>query len=162
MNARMSRVLLLLLLALPWPLSAADRLLEERVRDGRVAAAVGFDRGSSAGDPAAQLWAHAEYGFGEHFAAGLGWVYVDGLDPLQAHGLELLLKAYLFAAPLDAFLQASLQPCFAEDGLRLVFTGRLGVEWQTPWKAFWGVEACLAAEPAAVGWLIGSFLGVRF
>jgi hypothetical protein len=47
------------------------------------------------------------------------------------------------------------------NSLRFAFKGKIGVEWQSPWKFFVGIEGCVCFEPASIGYHGGSYLGVR-
>lgn len=149
----------LLLLSLLLPVSASA---EQPVRKGRLALDAHLDRGVSSGDASAQLGASLEYGLLEHLVLALGYVYLDGLDPLRAHGAEAGVKYYIFGTDLDLLASVFVQPLFTESGLRFAFTGKIAAEWQSPWWFFVGIEGAICFEPASIGYLGGSYLGVRF
>ncbi len=156
---RRTALLVLLLLSLLVPALAAG---EEAVRKGKLAVEAHLDRGVSSGDVSAQLGASLEYGLLEHLTLALGYVYLDGRDPLRAHGAEAGVKYYIFGSDLDLLASASVQPLFTAGGLRVAFTGKIAAEWQSPWWFFVGIEGAICFEPASIGYLGGSYLGVRF
>ena len=138
---------------------AAGVLGEGGLRAGKFAANLRLDYGMSQDDPIAQIGLDAEYGLLENLTVGAGFAYVDG-RLTQESCLELVARGYLLGKPLDVFAAFALQLSFS-GGLGSSGTLRTGVEWQSPWKFFFGAEAAVLFEKAGTGWMGGAFAGIR-
>ncbi len=139
---------------------------ETSIRVGKTAAAVHLIMGKNNEDSIAQVGAGIEYGIINHLSIGLGYVYVDGRHPLQAHGLDLFVKGYVFDTILDLYGfdiygKAGAQ-VYSSDGFGLTYTFLTGVEWQSPFKMFFAVEGGAELENGDWGYVYGGILGLRF
>jgi hypothetical protein len=153
--------LILAVIVLSMFVPPAAGFADPAVRKARLGFGVHLDRGVSSGDACAQIGAGVEYGLAEHLGIALGYVYLDGATPLQAHGVEAAAKYYVFGTELDLLVAAFAQPMVYAGSFRFAFTGKLGAEWQSPWKFFVGIEGSICFEPDSIGYLGGSYLGIR-
>jgi len=139
---------------------------ETSLRVGRTAVSAHLVLGKNHEDSIAQLGTGFEYGIINHLSAGIGYVYVDGRHPLQAHGLDLFVKGYLFDTILDLYGfdiygQAGAQVYF-QDGIGVSYTFFTGLEWQAPFGLFLAAEGGAELENEDWGYLYGAVLGFRF
>ena len=117
---------------------------ETSIRVGKTAVAAHLVAGKNNEDSIAQLGVGVEYGLISHLSAGIGYVYVDGRHPIQAHGLDLFVKGYVFDTLMDLYGfdiygKAGTQ-IYNDDGIGLTYTFLSGVEWQSPFKMFFAFE----------------------
>jgi len=117
--------------------------------------------GSNSEDSIAQVSVDYEYGIISHLSAGVGYVYVDGIDPVQANGFNLFLTGYLLDSSLDVYARTGVQ-IYDQDGLDFVSTFLAGVQWQSPFKFFAAFEGGAELEGSDLGYLAGIVLGARF
>lgn len=134
---------------------------ETSIRTGKPAAVARLNIGQNDGDAIAHLALGLEYAVIPHLSVGAGYVYIDGIDPLQEHGLDLSLKGYLFERRLDLYADIGSQ-LYLNDGIGAVFTVKSGLEWQSPFALFCAVEAGVELEESSWGQLIGLRIGYRF
>jgi len=146
---------------------------ETSLRVGKTAVSAHLGVGKSnhisfgdSGDDIAQLGVCVEYGIINHLSAGIGYVYVDGIYPLAAHGLDLFIKGYVFDTVIDVYGfdiygKAGTQ-IYSDGGLGLTYTFLTGLEWQSPFKVFIAIETGAELENGDWGYLSGGVLGVRF
>ena len=76
---------------------------ESSTKAGKSAVSAHLILGKNNEDSIAQIGVAYEYGIISHLSAGMGYVYVDGRHPIQAHGLDLFIKGYIFDAILDLY-----------------------------------------------------------
>lgn len=133
---------------------------ETSSKKGKPAIAARLNVGKNGEDPVAQLAAGVEYGVLPHFVLGAGYVYVDGIDPLQQHGIDLSLKGFLFERPLDVYAAVGSQ-LYLSDGIGAVFTLKAGLEWQSPFGLFFAGEGGAEVEGSEWGYLFGLRVGYR-
>ncbi len=139
----------------------AETAGEESPRAGKLAAAGRLNLGKNDGDSIAQLGAGVEYGLIPHLSAGIGYVYIDGMHPLQASGLDVSVKGFLLDRVLDVYADLGSQLYFSDD-FGAVFTLKAGAEWQSPFGVFAGVEGGAILEDSKFGYLMGVRAGYRF
>src|SRR6056297_3042321 len=112
---------------------------ETPIRAGKLATAARLNSGQNDGDAIAQLALGIEYAVIPHLSVGAGYVYVDGIDPLQANGLDLSLKGYLFEKRLDLYADLGGQ-FYMKESIDTVLTVKSGIEWQSPFGLLCAVE----------------------
>src|SRR6056297_2088474 len=134
---------------------------ETPIRAGKLATAARLNSGQNDGDAIAQLAVGVEYAVIPHLSVGAGYVYIDGIDPLQEHGLDLSLKGYLFERKLDLYADIGSQ-FYLNGGFGAVFTVKSGIEWQSPFALFCAVEGGVELEDSSWGHLFGLRAGYRF
>jgi len=139
---------------------------ETSIRVGKTAVSAQLVLGENNEDSIAQLGAGVEYGIINHLSAGIGYVYVDGRHPLQANGLDLFIKGYVFDGFLDLYGfdiygEAGTQVYF-QDGIGLTYTFLSGLEWQSPFKLLIAFKGGAELENGDWGYLYGAVLGFRF
>lgn len=134
---------------------------ETSIRAGKPATAARLNIGQNDGDAIAQLALGLEYAVIPHLSVGAGYVYVDGIDPLQEHGLDLSLKGYLFERELDLYADLGSQ-FYMKDGIDTVLTVKIGLEWQSPFGLFCAGEGGVELEGSNWGYLYGLRIGYRF
>ena len=146
---------------------------ETPLRVGKTAVSAHLGVGKSthisfgdSGDDIAQLGVCVEYGIINHLSLGIGYVYVDGIYPLHAHGLDLFVKGYVFDTFIDLYGfdlygKAGTQ-IYSQDGVGLAYTFLAGLEWQSPFKMFIAFEGGAELENGDWGHLYGGALGLRF
>jgi len=139
---------------------------ETSIRVGKTAVSAHLFLGKNNEDSIAQLGVGFEYGLISHLSAGIGYVYVDGRHPLQAHGLDLFVKGYIFDTLMDLYGfdiygKAGTQ-FYNQDGVGIVYTFLSGLEWQSPFKMFIAIETGAELEDGDWGYLTGGVIGVRF
>lgn len=133
----------------------------ESPRAGKLAAAGRLNLGKNDGDSIAHLGAGIEYGLIPHLSVGAGYVYIDGMHPLQESGLDVSLKGFLFDQVLDLYADLGSQLYFSDD-FGAVFTLKAGLEWQSPFGVFVGAEGGTVLEDSKFGYLFGVRAGYRF
>lgn len=139
---------------------------ETSIRVGKTAVSAHLVLGKNNEDSIAQIGVGLEYGILSHLSAGLGYVFVDGRHPIQAHGLDLFVKGYVFDTILDLkgfdiYGKAGAQ-VYSQDGLGLTYTFLTGLEWQSPFKMFMAFEGGAELENDDWGYVYGGVLGLRF
>ncbi len=139
---------------------------ETSIRVGKTAVAAHLVVGKNNEDSIAQLGVGVEYGIISHLSAGMGYVYVDGRHPIQAHGLDLFFKGYVFDSILDLngfdiYGKAGAQ-IYSQDGFGLTYTFLSGLEWQSPFKLLIAFEGGAELENSDWGYVYGGVLGLRF
>jgi len=134
---------------------------ETFIRTGRPAATARLNIGQNDGDAIAQLALGIEYAVIPHLSVGAGYVYVDGIDPLQANGLDLSLKGYLFEKRLDLYADLGGQ-FYMKESIDTVLTVKSGLEWQSPFGLLCAVEGGVELEGSSRGHLLGLRVGYRF
>ena len=134
---------------------------EASLRVGKSAASVHLVMGKNTEDSIAQVGADYEYGIIKHLSAGGGYVFVDGRHPLQAHGLNLYLKGYVFDSFFDLYGKTGIQIYF-QDETGMVSTFLAGAEWQSPFKFYVDIEGGAELEGSDWGYLYGIVFGMRF
>jgi hypothetical protein len=146
-------------------ISAFTVSAESSIRSGKSAVSAHLVLGKNNEDSIAQVGASYEYGIISHLSAGLGYVYVDGRHPIQAHGLDLFIKVYVFDTifdlyGFDIYGKASTQ-IYSQDSFGLAYTLLSGLEWQSPFKMFISFEGGGELENGDWGYLYGAVLGLR-
>src|SRR6056297_2373986 len=131
---------------------------ETSIRTKKPAATARLNIGQNDGDAIAQLALGVEYAVIPHLSVGAGYVYVDGIDPLQEHGLDLSLKGYLFERKLDLYADLGSQ-FYMKDGIDMVLTVKTGLEWQSLFGLFYAVEGGVELEGSSWGYLYGLRVG---
>jgi len=134
---------------------------DEPLRSGKTAVVTRINFGKNHDDPIAQLGIGIEHGIFPHLAVGLGYVYIDGIDPLQEHGLDLFLRGLLYARELALYADAGIQTYFS-GGIDGILTLKSGLEWQSPFRLFGAVEGGVEMEGSNWGSLYGIRVGCRF
>ena len=154
-------------------LSAFTISADSSLRVGKTAVSAHLGVGKSnhisfgdSGDSIAQLGVCVEYGIINHLSAGIGYVYVDGIYPLAAHGLDLFVKGYVFDTLIDLYGfdiygKAGIQ-VYSQERFGLTSTFMSGLEWQSPFKMFIAIETGAELENSEWGYLTGGVLGFRF
>ncbi|MEA1911338.1 MAG: hypothetical protein U9N32_06635 [Spirochaetota bacterium] len=117
---------------------------DSSLRVGKTAVSAHLIVGKNTEDSIGQLGVGFEYGIMNHLSAGMGYVYVDGRHPLQAHGPDLYVKGFAFDGIMDLYGfdlygKAGTQ-IYYQDELGLAYTFLTGVEWQSPFKLIIAVE----------------------
>ncbi len=139
---------------------------ESSLRVGKTAVSGHLVLGKNNEDSIAQLGAAVEYGIINHLSAGIGYVYVDGRNPIQAHGMDLFIKGYVFDSFLDLYgfdlYGKGAIEVYTQDGLGLVYDLFTGLEWQSPFGLFLAAEGGAELENGDWGYLYGAVLGFRF
>ena len=139
---------------------------ETSLRVGKTAVSAHLLVGKNTEDSIAQLGTGIEYGIINHLSVGIGYVYVDGRHPLQAHGLDLFLKGYVFDPIIDIYgfdiYGKTGMQVYSQDGFGLTYTFTSGLEWQSPFKMFIAVETGAELEDGDWGYLTGGVIGIRF
>lgn len=148
----------LLILFVSAAAAAAD---EGSPRAGRLAAVARLDIGKDDGDDIGQLAVGIEYGLIPHLSAGIGYVYIDGMFPLQENGLDISLRGFLLDEAVDAYADLGSQLYFSDD-FGAVFTLKAGLEWQSPFGVLVGAEGGTVLEDSKFGYLFGVRAGYRF
>jgi len=157
---------MILVLAVFLLVSVLTIYAETSIRVGKTAVSAHLILGKNTEDSIAQVGTGIEYGIVNHLSAGAGYVYVDGRHPIQAHGLELFIKGYVFDSVIDIYGfdiygKAGTQ-IYSQGGFGLTYTFLTGLEWQSPFKVFIAVETGAELENGDWGYLSGGVLGVRF
>jgi|SRR6056297_903348 len=134
---------------------------ETPIRAGKLATAARLNSGQNDGDAIAQLALGVEYAVIPHLSVGAGYVYVDGIDPLQEHGLDLSLKGYLFERELDLYADLGSQ-LYLENSINMLVTLKTGLEWQSPFGLFCAGEGGVVLDASSWGYLYGLRIGYRF
>ena len=133
---------------------------ETSIRVGKTAVSAHLNLGENNDDSIGQLGGTIEYGIINHLSAGIGYVYVDGMNPIQAHGLDLFVKGYLFDKKMDIYGELGAQ-IYGGDDSGLMSTFITGFEWQSPFKLFIAIEAGAELESSNWGYLYGAVIGIR-
>ncbi len=157
---RISLITVVFLLVFTFAIFAGPSL-----RVGKTAVSAHLDLGKNTEDSIAQVGVVVEYGIISHLSLGMGYVYVDGRHPLQAHGLDLFVKGYVFDTfwdlyGFDIYGKAGTQ-IYSQDGFGLTYTFLTGLEWQSPFKIFIAIEGGAELEDGDWGHLSGGVIGVR-
>lgn len=139
---------------------------EPSLRVGKTAVSAHFILGKNTEDSIAQVGTGIEYGVISHLSVGIGYVYVDGRHPIQAHGLDLFVKGYVFDSVIDLYGfdiygKAGTQ-IYYQDEFGLTYTFLSGLEWQSPFKMFIAIETGAELEDGDWGYLTGGVIGIRF
>ena len=139
---------------------------EPSLRVGKTAVAAQLVLGKNNEDSIAQLGVGVEYGIISHLSAGIGYVYVDGRHPIQAHGLDLFVKGYVFDSVIDLYGfdiygKAGIQ-VYYQDDFGSTYTFLSGLEWQSSFNMFIAIETGAELENGDWGYLTGGVLGFRF
>ncbi len=130
-------------------------------RAGTIAVTAGLNGGKNDGDAIARLSLGLEYGLLRRLSVGAGYVYVDGIHPLQEHALDLSLKGYLFDRGLDMYADVGTQFCFS-DGFTALYTLKSGLEWRSSFGLLVAAEGGAELEESEWGYLFGLRFGWVF
>ena len=139
----------------------AEQMGNESIRAGKVAAVARLIAGKNDGDDVGQLAVGAEYGVIPHLSVGLGYVYIDGMYPVQENGLDISVKGFLLDQDLDVYADLGSQMYFS-DGVEALFTLKAGVEWQFPFGLLIAGEGGTVLEDSEFGYMFGIRAGYRF
>ena len=154
-------VSLIFLLASAFTFSA-----EPSLRVGKTAVSAHLGLGQNREDSIAQLGTCVEYGVFSHLSVGIGYAYVDGRYPIQAHGLDLFVKGYVFDTIVDIYgfdiYGKAGSQIYYQDDFGLAYTFLAGVEWQSLFKLFLAIETGAELENGDWGHFTGGVIGMRF
>jgi len=134
---------------------------ETTLREGKTGISAHLVAGKNDGDDVGHVGLGGEYGVNSHLSLGAGYVYVDGKWPLADHALELYARGYLFDRPLDLYAHIGTQICFSDE-IDTLYTFSGGLEWQSSFGLFIGLEGGPVLESSSWGYLLGARVGYRF
>ena len=139
---------------------------EPSLRVGKTAVSAHLGIGKNTEDSIAQLGTSVEYGLISHLSVGIAYVYVDGRNPIQAHGLDLFVKGYVFDSIVDIYgfdiYGRAGSQIYYQDEFGSTYTFLIGVEWQSLFKMFLAIETGAELENGDWGYLTGGVIGLRF